>query len=111
MNKIIFMVPLLVFGCETEDSAYDGGAILYEEAESLPDPPEDIQQCEDASTPFAWTPTVCVANKTGECCYWMEQTSTGESFRGEPIVTSCRHDWCWDKYQCEWLHVITSCDG
>lgn len=112
MNKIIFMLPLLVFGCDAEDLAYDGGSILYEESAGLPEPPEDIQQCEDKSIPYDWAPTACVAHKMmGECCYWTEQASAGESFRGEPIVTNCRYDWCWDKYQCEWIHLLTRCYG
>jgi len=100
INKIIILSLALV-GCG-EERYWNGGYI-----NEYPDPiPELPPQCDPVEDPLDWEPAACAENNYVEHCYWYEHTMANRT----PMAI-CRHDWEWDKWECEWSLIISHCES
>jgi len=109
--RSIGFIMFMFAGCGVEDPAYTGGTIWYSPDDNLP---MAAPECVEVEDPNPWEAQTCVENSSGECCYWLENiimSSTLENIIRTESVVECRYDWCYDKYECEWHHVLSQCDG
>ena len=100
----LLVFALLSINCHGEEYPYKGGMIHYDHPQGLP---EAAPVCENIAEPEEWEPVNCVENSSGECCYWREQKFNSAGTK----LLDCRHDWCYNKYECKWHHVISRCEG
>ena len=105
MIRSIGFMMFVFAGCAAENpNYYNGGTIWYSPDDELPEAPPVCMEQED---PVEWEPVNCVENSSGECCYWREQKFNSAGTK----LLDCRHDWCYNKYECKWHHVISRCEG
>jgi len=103
MIRSVGFMMFMFAGCATENPHdFNGGAIWYSEDEEIPEAPPVCMAQED---PVEWEPHSCVENSNGECCVWLEN-----KIESQPAV-ECRYDWCYDKWDCEWHHVLSKCES
>ena len=100
----IFILSFLFLGCHAEEYPYKGGMIYYDTPQDLP---KGVPACGYTEDPLEWEATSCIENSNGQCCYWREQNISPSGTK----MLDCRHDWCYNKYECEWHHVISKCEG
>ena len=103
MIRNIGFMMFMFAGCAAENpNDYNGGTIWYSADDELPEAPP---VCMEQESPIEWEPYACVENSSGECCVWLENR-----IDIEPVV-ECRYDWCYNKWECEWHHVLSQCES
>ena len=91
-------------GCVEDGRYYGGGYIMYDYPKDLPEVPPD---CGPVTFPVDEDPVDCYEYSRGECCYWLEQMLYPHGTK----MSMCRFDWCYDKWECEWQHILSKCES
>jgi hypothetical protein len=97
----VFILSLALMGCEQERD-WNGG-FIDEYPDPIPDPPP---VCAPVDDPYDWEPDACAENEQEKRCYWQEQMVYNDT-----TTAICLHEWSYDKWDCEWIQVLSGCQG
>lgn len=103
MIRNIGFIMFMFAGCAAENpNDYNGGTIWYSPDDELP---QAQPVCMEQEEPVEWDAHACVDYPDEVCCIWLEN-----DIQSQPVV-ECQYDWCYDKWECEWQHVLSRCES
>jgi hypothetical protein len=105
MIRSVGFIMFMFAGCAAENpNDFNGGYVWYDHEQELPEgegAEKEPPVCLEIPTPYEWEPAVCTKNDRGMCCQWKEFTE----------AMTCEYNWCYDLWECDWLHDTSRCEG